>query len=205
MKSIPNKFSFYHAGTTQRYDMEKQAPRKLWVCSREDTLASCAYYTESEVRQHIADGDWWIIPQAPDEPSLVFPFNFTVKDGDYSRDGYTAFQGTNDDHVKVTHTEGHNEDNQYTKEKVKEYIKDGTWIVTSVGEQPYELSESEGPYNPPETPTSPSKDVSELTIKINSDGVEEAVERFKRLEQAVEAVNVSLESMQQLLKEIGNG
>jgi hypothetical protein len=195
MKSIPNKFSFYHAGTTQRYDMELFFLG--WKCTSPDTDSqSHSYYTESEIRQHIADGDWWLIPK---EPEMALPIDFKFKDVEVK---YTYYESDGDMYLK-TNKGWKSPPNWVSQEVAKERIKDGTWIVTSVGKQPYELSEAEGSYNPPEAPTNLSKDISHLTIKVNSDGVEEAVKAAKELSDVVDSVNAGLERMNELLGQIG--
>lgn len=124
-------------------------------------------------------------------PEMVFPFKYKHCIENQVGTVHKWEDGAVDGMLKVVIFDV--EDGEYhecydwMEEDAKRWIKDGTWIVTSVGE-----------------PKKPSSIViEELVVKVNSDGVELATERLTKLAEAAEAVNISLESMQQLLSEIG--
>lgn len=181
MKAIPNKFSFFHAGTTQRYDMEKQITQ--WRCTPLGASTHRSCYSEYEIREHIADGDWWVIPEEPEmampkEPPLVFPFKYKhSSEGQYG----TVHKGKGGS-IEVVIFDVY--DGEYfhccdwMEEDAKRWIKDGTWIVTSVGEQ-----------KAPEAPKASILGNSTLTINVDTKAATEAVNAL------AEAGNKAAEAM----------
>lgn len=133
------------------------------------------------------------------EPELVFPF--TVK---HSSSGslYTIHKDIegvncyNHEYQKVSY-------NQWSEEQCKQFIKDGIWLVQSVGGQPNkELSDAEGSYNAPEVPASDSKDISSLTLKVDAT---QAIEAIKAIAEAAHEANIALLSLQEIIAEMGLG
>ena len=178
---LPNKFEFkvYNRDT---YVMVKSNTDGEYYCynTGEDTTEPTkAIHNSSTILEAIRSGIWQITEDL-DEPEMKFPFTFKHT-GDNTL--YTAVRKNDNGSIHIIWDD--DSADGYCVKTVEKYIKDGTWIVKSVGEQP---------------PTQES--VTPLTIEIDSTCVDEAIHKMKMLAQAVENVNISIETMQKLFREI---
>lgn len=141
------------------------------------------YWEYEECQKFIANGTWTIVEDAVKERDLVLPFTFHHCE---TGTEYVA-QELENGSVRVS-WEGDSEGSTYSQEDAKCYIKDGQWLVKSVGGQ-----------KPSEAPTEPCEEGAEgftsLTIDVHSDAVVEATKRVKRLTKAVLELNEALEGI----------
>jgi hypothetical protein len=225
--TFADTLSFYHDTTTQQYNLQRIGNHSvvpLWACSQDGDKFRGATYTAEEIAEHFEKGDWKLVGEASKESvtkerELVFPFTVEVKDD-------STYYVYKDSEAKLWMEDVHSgwkstTPNLFSDKGVSELIKKGTWIVKSVG-----------PQKTPETPTSASSvlpkptrpappmpavkpykgavevskqtvgHVSSLSIKLDSEGVAETTENFERLAQAVENVNVALESFASIIKSL---
>ena len=119
------------------------------------------------------------------EPKLVFPF--TVRT---NYDNIYLIEKDCQGVINMIDSEGRK--HPRTEQKVREFIKQGLWIVTSVGNQKPTKGTLQG-----SAITS-----NKLTVKIDA---EAATESMNALAEAIESVNIGLESMQKLMAEMGLG
>lgn len=189
----PDSFQFTHDTTSQVYDMVKLKNHGLWACTQPglQCVGTGATYTAEEIAGHFAEGHWKEVSfaEAQEERSLPLPFTFYVEHG--TKILYEASHEL-DNRVYIL-WEGCEEGTTYSVESVKNFIKNGTWRVTSVGPQASTA--------PPAPSKEAAKGLDRITIKVSSEGVVEATERVKRLAQAVEDLNISLESLQSIFAE----
>lgn len=206
MIAYPDKLSFYHAGTTQQYNLVKIPHHNLWACSQDGGAFRGATYTAEEIAEHFAKGHWREISFAEEgakERGLVFPFTFECGD-----EGILYYaSGLNEQgRVKIVYEYNGTEFKTTLEElHLKEQIKSGNWTVKSAAANAWDYYFADGvqetPQKPVEAPPEPPKEISALTIKVGSEGVVEATERLKQLAQAIENVNISLESFQAIFED----
>ena len=119
--------------------------------------------------EHCLEMGTWIITKNLDEPELVLPFTYVYDGGTLV---YKAEQGFTTDKVNIVSPTGRKvASDWWTKDQCREFIKTGTWIVKSVGEQ-----------KSLEAPTSDDKSVSVLSIRVEC---KEAVASIKELTEAL--------------------
>lgn len=123
------------------------------------------------------------------EPELNYPIHYVHRDGNES--GLICKPNDDSEYVTVCtavygelDNDGGNSD--WTAEDVRQFIKDGVWIVLSSGSQ-----------KAPEAPTSPSNEISVGTLTINSKAATEAV---KELTQALKECENAYERLQRVMK-----
>ena len=196
----PNQFSFTHDTTSQMYDLVKIPNTRLWGCTfHGDTFGvgvTGATYTAEEIAHHFKEGHWKeIAPEVaprsevsnaePVERPLVFPFTFRVSD----QKSVCTAHGLNCDSNLVTSGDefGFKYPTCWTEGMARQAIKDGDWIVLSVGPQTTTA--------PPEPSKEAAKALDSLVIKVSSDGVVEATEQILKLAEATERLNIAMESL----------
>jgi hypothetical protein len=162
----------------------------VYYCTATDVEAKDHHnrWSVETTQYNIADGTWKFV-RSLDEPELVFPF--TVKTD--SDNIYTITSNLNGG-VIMTSTDGL----QYKhvdNEMAKNFIKKGLWIVQSVGSPKVEGSTTAS--------NNATSLVDSLKLSVTSEGVKEATEAFKELAQRIENVNIALESMQQIMTDMG--
>ena len=187
--NYPDSFSFYHAGTTQQYNMQRvtyNSAVPLWACSEDGDKFRGATYTAGDIAGHFGSGAWQEVPK---ERELVFPF--TVQHTDSSGAEYTIFDSTTEGMTHCYEAATNRMDTDYfSYSDCRRFITEGLWRVTSVGHQ-----------KPAEVPTSPPKD---LVVSVDSEQLALATERANALAQAVENVNISLEAFQGIFADVQN-
>jgi hypothetical protein len=191
---LPNKFEFITSLTKHTYKMEKVGD--TYYCSALGVDADPEWHTPWKVRsiqEALAEGLWTITKDLdPQEPELVFPFTY-------------RHNGCDTEHIVVKGSDGTLKwmedypttwDDLFSEDQLREDIKRGEIIILSVGEQP----------KPSQTrPEAPTSVVETLKVRVDSSEIKAATEAMNALAAGVENVNVSLESMQKLLAEMGLG
>jgi hypothetical protein len=189
---IPNKFEFTIGGQRTIYTYENE--KVSWYdCGHKYD----APYTKHLVEGLIDRGDWTVTrdldEKAPEEPELVFPFTYTARKESFKvikdSEGATWWHDMNSSWVSTVPS-------LYSEEEIKSSIKKGDWIVTSVGEK------VEGSHKPSDNATSIAES---LKVRVDSSEIKAATEAMNAFAEAVENVNVSLESMQKLMFNMGLG
>jgi hypothetical protein len=221
--TFPDTLSFYHAGTTQQYNLQRIGNHSvvpLWACSEDGDKFRGATYTAEEIAHHFAEGHWKefsFAEEATKERELVFPF--TVEHTDSSKSVYVITDGPKEGFVTCDAHKDYSYANIWSHDDCRRFITEGLWRVISVGPQkpidpPTSASSILGSPTRPAPPMPAVKpykgieitketvgQVSSLSIKIDSDDLVEATERAEALAQAVENVNIALESFQAIIKD----
>lgn len=200
VRAYPEKFVVKSKTRDYQWDVVRDS------CSRDGNSYSFAIegnkhignYTSGYMDERMLDDGYeFIFP----EPALVFPFTYAGNKESYKvvKDdrGATWWHDINSDWVSTVPF-------LYSDEEIKEYIKEGSWIITSVGEQK-ELSHAEGAFNPPAEKASeaPASVVGALKVEVTSKGIKKATEALSAFADAAERVNIALESMQEIMAEMG--
>lgn len=197
MNKLPAKFEICTKyNRTSRYILTLNAEGYYEIVPKERSLDD-AYdvlkkYSQGFVKEAVQDGMWEITANLDEhlsEPDMVFPFYVTHRD-DRVGVATCVTKGTLEDHVTLEDFTG-SFNNYYSLDKVKQLIKDGTWIVKHVGEK-----EPEQPVEAPQ-----STPLSSLSLSITVDA-EDAVAGIKGLTDAYEDLAVTLESVIALYREL---
>lgn len=103
----------------------------------DDAFDAPLKYSKGFVTEAIAEGSW-IITKDLDEPELVFPINARHSGIEYRDEGcpeanITIEKGDVEGYVKVTWGDGQVDSQHWTVDNCKRLIKEGIWIVKSVG------------------------------------------------------------------------
>lgn len=190
--TYPDNFSFTHDTTSQLYDLVKIPNLNKWACYQDGSTHG-ATYTGEEIAHHFKEGHWRGISNAePVERDLVFPFTVRCDEGV----NYRITKSDTDGKVDCYDIEGDEWwYGLFTEDDCRQYIEGATWIVTSVGPQ------AKAVQAPPEPSKEVAKPLDSLTIKVSSEGFTEATEQSKKLAQAIEEVNIALESFQAIFED----
>lgn len=177
-----------------------------------------AKHTEEFVKACLNEGSW-ILEKSLDEPELVFPFTaihkaHTTGSEINAKELFEVTKGYDAGRVTCTYINdgATSYNNCFSVDEVKQYIKEGTWLVQHVGERVSEkdnievgtlawdgteLTASEATFG--DSNASSDRNTLIITVNCNTDAAIVSLERFR---QAVEDVNISLESMIALQKEL---
>lgn len=216
--SYPDKFQFAHENTTQLYNMTRLAgtAQPLWACTRgdEEGYSASPLYNEFQIQDNFDNGYWQEISSSePNEPEMVFPFNFTVLGYEETNGEYTMYKDqVGVSWVKCADWETTQPD-LYSEEEMRRFIEEGKWRVTSVGEQPpkEEIFDANKKENFKESTRLSFGKLEDLTVTLKADTTDAVVDMQNatlvaiNLAQAVENVVISLQSLQALLNEMGLG
>jgi len=188
-RNYPEKFVVKNPTAKYEWNVVRDGDEYAWT-----TVGNCLNIGNYTARymDSLSGGYEFIFPEeAPQEPSLVFPF--TVKHSSATTGGiYTITNGTERDRVDCYNVEFDSTTyDLWSYDQCKQFIKEGVWLVQSVGNQ-----------KPVELPSASETIVSALTINITT---EAATEAMNALAEAIESVNIGLESMQKLMAEMGLG
>lgn len=187
----PEKFVVKYPEFDFTWDVSQDVSGKFWTWIDTDTNANIGNFSEAQMDAFKCGGYEFIFPeQAPQEPSLVFPFTYhpARSDGD-------SFEVTQDDKGDLWWEDLENDgwhsttSNLFSRDEVKARIKSGEWVVTSVGEQ-----------KPVEPPSSRYDSESTHTLKMNTT---QATEAMNTLAEAAERVNMALLAMQDIMAGMG--
>ncbi len=172
---LPKKFEFEcsgdYYGMVLKYEFDE-----VYTCTSFKSGNTFDLFPHS-YKQYFEDGTYKITKNL-DEPELVFPFEileggvapfrlnktediitmFSIRDGYYLIDGL------------------------FTENQIKEKIKCGYWIITSVGEQ------------------APTSVVSTLKVEVCQTDITKALEGCKELTEAYEELAVAIERVNKLMK-----
>jgi len=177
----PDHFQFNHEETSQVYDMRLLCNK--WLCTH-DGKGWGAWYTEEEIAEHIGSKTWTnitpveeVVEETKKEPELVFPFTFmcgTAENILYtatSVDGGVLIEWESSDGAKQ-------ESSSFDANSLSRQIKDGNWIVKSVGEQPAPKSTEEDVYEAIDE----DKYMTAAVINELADAVNNLVDALERLD-----------------------
>lgn len=153
--SYPNKFKIVNTASGLEFTLEKEITQ--WRCVWGDNKRE--YFSEYMIDTKIKYGLWEIIKEGPE---MVFPFTFHTHCGVE----YRATQAENMNRVDIYRADYPEEftHNYWNKKDIAENIKNGSWVVTSVGEQ-----------KAPEAPKASILDSITVTINANTKAATEAV------------------------------
>ena len=199
MTKLPKKFEF-----CTKYNRADKHVLEYFEEGMYRYLAECGYgpnYTAAFVQGCVNEGSW-IITKDLDEPELVFPFTAVAKHTPKEiaeEETFTAHRSEcNNYEMYTSYPDG--AEYVFSLDSCKKFIKDGTWIVKSVGEKVTETVEEldfiqKGQFVSDGT-------ISDLPIKVTIEGFDETMERLEKLRQAYEDVNIAMESVIALQKEL---
>jgi len=227
--NLPQRFIFRDT-LFKRYVMTNS--KGEWRCKSiehvdNDTIQG-AYWNKSQIEYLVNNKHWEIVEdlssapddlsEKPKEPEMKFPFEFKCKG--YDNITYTAIRLDNEGNVEYTWSDSSGATCSIPKADAKTSIKDGYWIVQSVGEQEtkeeivepvpeYGIHIDEKGFASGHGITASSikvgslssvgSEIGSLSIKITSEGIDEATSKMERLAQATENVTMAFESLQSML------
>lgn len=175
-RNYPEKFVVKNPVAKYEWNVVRDGDEYAWT-----TVGDCLNIGNYTARymDSLSGGYEFIFP----EPKLVFPF--TVRT---NYDNIYLIEKDCQGVINMIDSEGRK--HPRTEQKVREFIKQGLWLVQSVGEQKPTKGTLQG-----SAITS-----NKLTVKIDA---EAATESMNALAEAIESVNIGLESMQKLMAEMG--
>jgi hypothetical protein len=212
---IPHKFTFHNGNSL----LKLTNIQGTYYCTlphvEADTISS-AVYDRLNVEHKLHTGKWKIVADLTTEnkePEMKFPITakWSVPTSIYKDSNVYVF--TKDVSTGKVSCSWSNNSIDYPEDMLKKAIKMGHCLVQSVGEQ-----------GAKEEPANYSVDiddkgnvaghgmamekhtvgnVSSLTIKIGSEGIDETTAKMERLAQATENVTMAFESLQSIMEEMG--
>lgn len=166
---LPKKFEFSYWG--DKFSMSLQDNGHTYACTKIGSIYP--FDLAIDHCQALFDRGTYKITKNLDEPELVFPFTFT-----HSGSAYKAVKEV-DGTVTLTSDDGW-VGKDFPVDVLKTHIKEGQYIVTSVGE-----------------PESTPKDISTLTVKVDA---QEATAAVKELTVALDELAETYKRVNKLMK-----
>lgn len=172
MRKYPDKLHFINKITDLKYALHYEYDEDMgdvWRCTRyeEETPRGWeAKYTSQELSDKFATGDWVRLDEdGNEEHPLKFPFTIRETCGG---DEHVVTQGSMPNAVTLYDKSlNRHYENLYSKKWAENAIKNGDWIVISVGGQ-----------KPLEVPTSKESKSNVLTVAVDAKDAVEAVITF---------------------------
>lgn len=198
MTKLPKKFEFCTTfDRATKYTLEYFEEGMYRFIDNDATFSPS--YTAWFVQACVDEGSW-IITKNLEEPELVFPFTVLHKDTPDDTELFVVTKGYEADRVTCTYpTDSYDEyQNCFSFDDCKRFIKDGIWIVKSVGVSTDSLKHGHLNADHIDAKALP------ISIQVTTEGFDETMERLEKLRQAYEDVAIAMESVIALQKEMKN-
>ncbi len=182
--NLADKFSFVVSTVTPEIFYMTKGEGDFWICTSRTDKGIGARWERVNIEGQFNKGIW--INYTPEKPEMKFPFTFTT-----ASNNMTVYKATrkDDNTVEVSWEGGdgfQKGSTAYGINYVEAYIKNGGWIVKSVGEKSSDsVNESD-----------------DVNVDVDTDTIDQCIIKMKLLSSAANKARVAIEQLQKLIKQM---